>query len=159
VARRRASSRPDARLGLLFPSETGGFRAASGLDKPFRAVTSEMGLRKTITPKAMRRTFPDLPRNADIEQIVRQKICGHATDEMSDLYSTIPPARDRAGGRKIVSLAGYRKLMRDSASWCEKWCEDVRKHERPVSCGEPTDRLLCRISVGVARIELATSTV
>ena len=70
---------------LLFPSETGGFRSASALDKPFREVGEAINLRKRITPRAMRRTFQDLARNADIETIVRQKICGHATQEMSDL--------------------------------------------------------------------------
>ena len=39
---------------LLFPSDTGGFRAPSALDKPFRAVASELELTKTITLKAMR---------------------------------------------------------------------------------------------------------
>jgi integrase len=102
---------------LLFPSQTGGFRAASSLDKPFRAVANEMNLQKVITPKAMRRTFQDLARNAEIEQIVRQKICGHATNEMTDLYSTIPqPEIERAVGQ-IISIAGYRRLTRDGAPW------------------------------------------
>jgi integrase len=111
---------------LLFPSETGGFRAASALDKPFRAVANEMDLKKTITPKAMRRTFQDLARNADIEQIVRQKICGHATDEMTALYSTIPqPEIEKAVG-KIISLAGYRRVIRDSAPWWESGGKDPK---------------------------------
>jgi hypothetical protein len=41
-------------------------------------------------PEGDAATVQDLARNADIEAIVRQKICGHATDEMSDLYSTVP---------------------------------------------------------------------
>jgi integrase len=45
---------------------------------------------RRITPRAMRRTFQDLARNADIETIVRQKICGHALQEMSELYTTVP---------------------------------------------------------------------
>jgi hypothetical protein len=39
----------------------------------------------------------------DIEQIVRQRICGHATDEMPALYI------EEAVG-SIISIAGYRKL-------------------------------------------------
>ena len=112
---------------LLFPSDTGGFRAPSALDKPFRAVASELELAKTITPKAMRRTFQDLARNADIEQIVRQKICGHATDEMSELYSTIPqPEIEQAVG-KIISIAGFSKLRRDSAPWWESGGADPER--------------------------------
>ena len=42
---------------LIFPSETGRYRAASYLDKPFRAITKALGWKKAITPRAMRRTF------------------------------------------------------------------------------------------------------
>ena len=71
-------------------------RAASGspsaLDKAYSARWERRsGFRKRITPRAMRRTFQDLARNADIEAIVRQKICGHATDEMSDSLQHRPP--------------------------------------------------------------------
>ena len=58
---------------LLFPSETGGFRSASALDKPFREVGEAINLRKRVTPRAMRRSFQDLARDADIETIVRRR--------------------------------------------------------------------------------------
>jgi len=105
---------------LLFPSETGGFRAASALDKPFREAGEAIKLRKRITPRAMRRTFQDLARNADIETIVRQKICGHATQEMSELYSTVPQREIQAAVGAVISLAKYRELLRDGASWWER---------------------------------------
>src|SRR6185312_14048834 len=104
---------------LLFPSETGGFRAASALDKPFRLVGEAIKLKKRVTSRAMRRTFQDLARNADIEAIVRQKICGHATQEMSELYSTVPQREIQAAVGAVISLAKYRELLRDSASWWE----------------------------------------
>jgi integrase len=104
---------------LLFPSETGSFRSPSALDKPFSEVGKAIRLRKRITPRAMRRTFQDLARNADIEAIVRQKICGHATDEMSDLYSTVPQREIQAAVGAVISLAKYRELLQDGASWWE----------------------------------------
>ena len=67
----------------------------------------------------MRRTFQDLARNADIEAIVRQKICGHATDEMSDLYSTVPQREIQAAVGAVISLAKHRELLQDGASWWE----------------------------------------
>jgi integrase len=94
---------------LLFPSETGGFPSASALDKPFREVGEAINLRKRITPRAMRRTFQDLARNADIETIVRQKICGHATQEMSDLCSTVPQKEIQAAVGAVVGRAGKAK--------------------------------------------------
>src|SRR3954469_23710393 len=90
--------------------ERRGFRSASALDKPFREVGEAINLRKRITPRAMRRTFQDLARNADIETIVRQKICGHATQEMSDLYSTVPR-------RKFRRLSGRSSRSPNTASF------------------------------------------
>ena len=104
---------------LQFPSETGSFRSPSALDKPFSEVGKAIRIRKRITPRAMRRTFQDLARNADIEAIVRQKICGHATDEMSDLYSTVPQREIQAAVGAVISLAKYRELLQDGASWWE----------------------------------------
>jgi hypothetical protein len=46
-----------------------------------------------------------------------QKICGHATQEMSELYSTVPQREIQAAVGAVISLAKYRELMRDSASW------------------------------------------
>lgn len=57
----------------------------------------------------MRRTFRDLARNADIEAIISQKICDHATQEMSELYSTVPQ-------REIRRLAERSSRSRSTAS-------------------------------------------
>jgi integrase len=139
---------------LLFPSETGGFRSASGLDKPFREVGKAIGLKKRITPRAMRRTFQDLARNADIETIVRQKICGHATQEMSDLYSTVPQKEIQAAVGAVISLAKYRELLRDGASWGESGGKGG-KTETATRENLPSGRF----SVGVEGIEPSASTV
>ena len=139
---------------LLFPSETGGFRAASVLDKPFRLVGEAVKLKKRITSRAMRRTFQDLARNADIEAIVRQKICGHATQEMSDLYSTVPQREIQAAVGAVISLAKYRELMRDGASW---W-ESGGKNEKTETATRETVPS-SRFSVGVEGIEPSASTV
>jgi integrase len=117
---------------LLFPSETGGFRAPSARDKPFREAAEAIKLRKRITPRAMRRTFQDLARSADIESVVRQKICGHATQEMSELYSTVPQREIQAAVGAVISLAKYRELLRDGASWWESGGKGTQlRHNRP----------------------------
>ena len=139
---------------LLFPSETGGFRSASALDKPFREVGEAIKLRKRITPRAMRRTFQDLARNADIETIVRQKICGHATQEMSDLYSTVPQKEIQAAVGAVISLAKYRELLRDGASW---WESGGKGGETETATRESLPS--GRFSVGVEGIEPSASTV
>jgi integrase len=67
---------------LLFPAAHGGFRTRNVLDKPFRLVAQEMGLKKRITPRGMRRTFQDLCRAAEVGDVVTRSISGHATEAM-----------------------------------------------------------------------------
>jgi integrase len=103
---------------LLFPSETGGFRSMSTLDKPFRTVGDAIGLKKHITPKGMRRTFQDLARRAKVSDIVAREICGHATEAMQRLYSTVASGEVREAVAKIISIAGYKGLLEGhNAPW------------------------------------------
>ncbi len=97
---------------LLFPSEVGGFRAPSVLDKPFRVVAKALGLRKRVTPRAMRRTFQDLARAASVGDLVTRSISGHATEEMQRHYSTVGEMEQRDGLARVVSLAGFREALR-----------------------------------------------
>jgi hypothetical protein len=53
----RLPSGPMRDSDLLFPSETGGFRSATVLDKPFKDVCQHLALGKRVTARAMRRTF------------------------------------------------------------------------------------------------------
>jgi Phage integrase family. len=103
---------------LLFPSETGGFRSMSTLDKPFRTVGTAIGLKKHVTPKGMRRTFQDLARRANVSDVVTREICGHATEAMQMHYSTVAPGEVRAAVAKIISMAGYKGLLEGhNAPW------------------------------------------
>ena len=49
--------------------------------------------------------------------LVRQKICGHATSDMSELYSTVGQSEIQAAVGKVISLAKYKDVMKHSASW------------------------------------------
>jgi hypothetical protein len=114
---------------LLFParrsraagasSEPAGFRSRSCLDKPFADVARRIGLGYRVSPKAMRRTFQDLARAANVHDLVTRAISGHATATMQRHYSTVPNAdgSDRLG-------EGYRpraaRPLREQ--WCSRWC-------------------------------------
>lgn len=74
---------------LLFPSDIGGFRSSSCLDKPFREVTAAAGIGKHITPRAMRRTFKDLCRRSQVKDVVSMAISGHLTEDMHEHYQTV----------------------------------------------------------------------
>jgi hypothetical protein len=71
-----------------------------------------LSLGKKVTPKAMRRTFQDLARRAAVDGLVQRSICGHLTEEMTERYSSVAQADVQAALGKVVSLAGYRDLLR-----------------------------------------------
>ena len=67
-----------------------------------------------MAAKAMRRTFQDLARRAAVDGLVQRSICGHLTEEMTERYSSVAQAEVEAALGKVVSLAGYRGLLRSS---------------------------------------------
>lgn len=89
---------------LLFPSTTGGFRSAQVLGKPFARTAKALGLEKKISQRAMRRTFNDLRRAAQIEDIVARSISGHLTQEMGEHYSTVNGTEQRAAMAKVLQF-------------------------------------------------------
>jgi hypothetical protein len=77
----------------------------------------------------MRRTFQDLARRAQVEGLVQRSICGHLTEEMTELYSSVGQDEVRSAMEKVVSLAGYREILAHGSrggkgaevgQWCEK---------------------------------------
>jgi integrase len=99
--------RPEQKASdLLFPSEVGGFRARSVLDKPFNAVAKEMKLGFRFTARGMRRTFQDMARLARLESIVTRSISGHATEAMQQHYSTVQSTEQREGIAQVIQLFG-----------------------------------------------------
>lgn len=97
---------------LLFPSELGGFRSRSCLDKPFADVAKHLALGKHVSPRAMRRTFQDLCRAAEVHDVVTRSISGHATAQMQGRYSTASAGEQIAALAKVIDLAGARGLAR-----------------------------------------------
>ncbi len=91
----------------LFPSVIGGLRARSVLDQPFRQVVQALKWDLKLTPKAMRRTFQDLARRANIHDLVTRAISGHTTERMQRHYSTAQNAEIlHAVGRVAGFLGG-----------------------------------------------------
>ncbi len=96
---------------LLFPAEDGNFRSRSALKKPFLAVSTAIGLTKHVSPKAMRRTFQDLARAAQVKDIVTRAISGHATETMQHHYSTVGVEEKQAAIAKVIELAKVRPAL------------------------------------------------
>lgn len=96
---------------LLFPSEIGGYRAGSCLDRPFDKVAKEIELGYPLSPRCMRRTFQDLAREAGVANVVTRAISGHATASMQEHYSTARQHEVTAGLAKIIDLARVRETL------------------------------------------------
>ncbi len=120
---------------LLFPAETGRFRSPTVLDKPFKDVCKHLKLGKNVTAKAMRRTFQDLARLAQVDGLVQRTICGHLTEEMTERYSSVAQGEVQAALGKVVSLAGYRELLASTAGWCESGVKPSQNDKGPPEGG------------------------
>ena len=92
------------RSDLLFPSAVGGFRHNSALAKPFRAIAKAMGLTKRISPKAMRRSFQDAMREAQVANVVVRSISGYLTEQMQQRYSTARGHEQESAIARIIDL-------------------------------------------------------
>lgn len=97
---------------LLFPTRQGGYRSRSCLDKPFAVITEACGFTKRITPRALRRTFQDLSREARLEGVVAKAISGHQTDAMRVHYSTAHDEEVKRGIARVVDLTSRRPKKR-----------------------------------------------
>jgi hypothetical protein len=84
-----------------------------------------------VTARAMRRTFQDLARRAEIDGLVQRTICGHLTEEMTERYSSVAQVEVQAALGKVVSLAGYRDLLTETAKWCESGVKGALNDEGP----------------------------
>ena len=91
---------------LLFPAVNGKYRSPSVLNKPLDEVGLELGLKKTITQRALRRTFNDLARAAQVNDLVTRSISGHQTEQMQHHYSTVNGGEQRDALAKVISLFG-----------------------------------------------------
>ncbi|MBL8623772.1 MAG: tyrosine-type recombinase/integrase [Myxococcales bacterium] len=90
---------------LLFPSTTGAFLPVEAFDKPFAKCAAAMGLPYKLTPRAMRRTFQDMAREARVEGVITRAISGHATEAMQRHYSTARDHEIAAGLSALVAMA------------------------------------------------------
>lgn len=100
---------------LLFPaaptrwSHGGGFRSRTSIDRPFADVGKRIELGYAISPRAMRRTFQDLAREANVHDIVTRAISGHRTEAMQARYSTVAGGEMREGLAKVIDIATGRE--------------------------------------------------
>ena len=135
VRTQRIETREQRESELLFPTEAGGLRSKSCLQKPFERVTEACKLKKTITPRAMRRTFNDLAREAAIDGVVMRAVSGHQTEEMRYRYSSARQNEIEAAVAKVVNLADRREARSGGASGGATSPEPRKRPSRTASEG------------------------
>lgn len=101
------------RSDLLFPSEVGTFRGNSTLAKPFKSIAKAMGLKKQISPKAMRRSFQDAMREAQVANVVVRSISGHLTEQMQQRYSTARGHEQESAIARVIDLTRISQRVRE----------------------------------------------
>ncbi|WP_394829082.1 hypothetical protein [Pendulispora albinea] len=67
-------------------------------------VAEDLRLGKKLTQKGLRRTFNDLQRAAEVDDIVTRSISGHLTASMQELYSTVNGGEQRKAIARVIHL-------------------------------------------------------
>ena len=109
---------------LLFPAITGGFRTQKVLNVPIAEVAAELGIEKHLTQRALRRTFNDLARAAQVNDLVTRSISGHLTDQMQRHYSTVNGGEQREALAKVIRLFDRTPAVSPASSSGEGGGED-----------------------------------
>jgi hypothetical protein len=81
------------------------------LNKPFADVAEQIGLGKKFTQRGFRRTFNDLARAANVNDVVTWTICGHLTERMQHHHSTADATEQRESIARVIELAGRRQAL------------------------------------------------
>lgn len=89
---------------FLFPSSRGGMLGRNALAEPFAWLAQQLKMPR-LTPRAMRRTFADMARQAGLSAVVRTAITGHKTDEMDRHYQTVGIDEARNAVTRVSALA------------------------------------------------------
>jgi hypothetical protein len=101
---------------LLFPSVTGGFRTPCVLNRPLADVAGDIKLGKQFSQRGLRRTFNDLARAAQVNDLVTRSISGHLTVSMQHHYSTVNNDEQRGAIAKVIQLFADRPNTTASAN-------------------------------------------
>jgi hypothetical protein len=122
---RRAKRSPEnaaamAASDLLFPCEPngrnrgGGYRTKWSLDRAFEDASKAIGLPYRVTPRALRRTFQDVAREAGLSEVLTRGICLHKSPEMTARYSTVRLGETEAAIGKVIDFATAKRARSET---------------------------------------------
>lgn len=82
------------------------------LRKALPLICEKAKIKKALTGRAMRRTYQDLCRAAEVSQTIQMAMSGHATAKMKEWYSTMGGDEGRESLTRMASVAGVLEAAR-----------------------------------------------
>ena len=102
-------------------ASTGGFRSPSVLNKPFADVGARRsGSASDSRQRALRRTFNDLARAAQVEALVTRSIS--RSPDRADAAALLDRERGRAARGIAKVIEPLRRRESRHRRWCSRWC-------------------------------------
>lgn len=89
---------------LLFPTYQGKFHGGTWLVAPFKDCGAQLKLGYTLSPRCLRRTFQNVCRAAQVNDLITRSISGHSTVEMQQHYSTVNAEEQRSAVGQVIQL-------------------------------------------------------
>jgi len=97
---------PGLDKGIIFPSETGGYRFTSSIKKTLNNICARAELGKRVTPHWMRHTFNNLLRQAKVDHVVLRATTGHQTEAMTEHYSHVTLEEKKEATARVIQMVG-----------------------------------------------------
>ena len=101
-----AAQHPGLPSGLVFPSETGGFRGPESLLKPLATAAKRAGIDQRLGAQVLRRTLNTLLLLDGVDRIVLRSQMGHCSEEMTERYAGVSPEAKRAAVLRFEGRLG-----------------------------------------------------
>ena len=134
---------PQTESELLFPAQDGGLLDEGCLYYRFEKLRRDVGLKKKITPRALRRSYQDLQRAVRTPDQITRSISGHITEDMQRHYSTISGAEQLESIERMGLLLRLPLPVRGMNRGMNEAAEQRGHNEHPADVRDPSgDRLL-----------------
>lgn len=96
-----AAQHPGLDSGLVFPSDTGGFRGPESLTKPLAAAAKKAGIKQRVGAQVLRRTINTLLLLEGVDRAVLRSQMGHCSEEMTQRYAGVPVEAKQAAVERL----------------------------------------------------------
>lgn len=101
-----ASQHPGVDTNLVFPSNKGTMRFASGIYKAYGLAREAAKIDQKVNNQVLRRTMNTMLRRSGVDRIVLRNVMGHSSEEMTERYSWVDGSEKRQAILKVFPTGG-----------------------------------------------------